>query len=76
MTLETESNLHYNLLKFFALWRKIAQIIHDDSILKGVKLLKWWKPQTMTRTCQKAQQAFDENNFYCKYRKTNQNCSF
>lgn len=76
MTLETESNLHYNLLKSFALWRKIAQIIHDDSILKGVKLLKWWKPQTTTRTRQKAQQAFDENNFYCKYGKTNQNCSF
>jgi len=38
--------------------------------------MKWWKPQTTSRTGQKAQQALDENNFYYKYRKNIQNCSF
>lgn len=35
MILEVESTLSHNLLKSFVLYRKVAQPIHDDSILQN-----------------------------------------
>lgn len=76
MTSEIESKLHHHVSKSFALQRKIAQIIYDENILKESQTAELVETTYHDLNMAKISTNFEENNFYCKYRKNYQNWSF
>lgn len=76
MTSGIESKLYPHVSKSFALQRKIAQNIHDEKVLKESQTAEVVEATHHDLNMAKNSTNSEENNFYCKYRKNYQNCSF